>query len=197
MAVWPSTPLSQWLSSVSRKTSDLSVCLLVDWFLESVFWVGSSAWYHAELDAHGPGLLAEREPLDLIFAKVADPERSAMMQSNAVLRDVVNTGKLMGNSHNLNNNGSPDMMYMEDESLSSVFQSAYQSIVGTNQVPYNFFFPFFYALFSPREQLHRSVLCRLASLPCLQHLFSVPRYWIAPEFELLTIPFNYTLFHSS
>ena len=54
------------------------------------------------------------------------------MQSNTILRDVVNVEKLMGN----NNNGSPgaDMMFqMEDDGLTqlgSVFQSAYQSIVG-------------------------------------------------------------------
>lgn len=52
------------------------------------------------------------------------------MQSNAVLRDIVNTEKLMGN----NNNGSPEIMFqMEDDGLTqlgSVFQSAYQSIVG-------------------------------------------------------------------
>ncbi|CAL7941368.1 unnamed protein product [Xylocopa violacea] len=58
------------------------------------------------------------------------------MQSNTILRDVVNTEKLMGNNNNLNNNGSPgaDIMFqMEDDSLTqlgSVFQSAYQSIVG-------------------------------------------------------------------
>ncbi|KAL6443724.1 hypothetical protein ACFW04_001663 [Cataglyphis niger] len=59
------------------------------------------------------------------------------MQSNTILRsDVVSTEKLMGNNNNLNNNGSPgaDIMFqMEDEGLTqlgSVFQSAYQSIVG-------------------------------------------------------------------
>ncbi|XP_031368829.1 protein daughterless isoform X6 [Apis dorsata] len=58
------------------------------------------------------------------------------MQSNTILRDVVNTEKMMGNNNNLNNNGSPgtDIMFqMEDDSLTqlgSVFQSAYQSIVG-------------------------------------------------------------------
>lgn len=58
------------------------------------------------------------------------------MQSNTILRDVGNTEKLMGNNNNLNNNGSPgaDIMFqMEDDSLTqlgSVFQSAYQSIVG-------------------------------------------------------------------
>ncbi|KAG7210035.1 hypothetical protein KM043_011613 [Ampulex compressa] len=58
------------------------------------------------------------------------------MQSNTILRDVANTEKLMGNNNNLNNNGSPgaDIMFqMEDEGLTqlgSVFQSAYQSIVG-------------------------------------------------------------------
>lgn len=57
------------------------------------------------------------------------------MQSNTLLRDIVNTEKLM-NNNNLNNNGSPgaDIMFqMEDEGLTqlgSVFQSAYQSIVG-------------------------------------------------------------------
>lgn len=59
---------------------------------------------------------------------------SKEMQSNTILRDV-NTEKLM-NNNNLNNNGSPgaDIMFqMEDEGLTqlgSVFQSAYQSIVG-------------------------------------------------------------------
>ena len=54
------------------------------------------------------------------------------MQSNAILREVVNSEKLMSN----NNNESPgaDMMFhMEDDGLTqlgSVFQSAYQSIVG-------------------------------------------------------------------
>lgn len=59
------------------------------------------------------------------------------MQSNTILRsDVGSTEKLMGNNNNLNNNGSPgaDIMFqMEDEGLTqlgSVFQSAYQSIVG-------------------------------------------------------------------
>ncbi|KAF7393425.1 hypothetical protein HZH68_010244 [Vespula germanica] len=60
------------------------------------------------------------------------------MQSNTILRDVGNTEKLMSNNNNnLNNNGSPgttDIMFqMEDEGLTqlgSVFQSAYQSIVG-------------------------------------------------------------------
>ncbi|XP_043675403.1 transcription factor 12-like isoform X12 [Vespula pensylvanica] len=60
------------------------------------------------------------------------------MQSNTILRDVANTEKLMSNNNNnLNNNGSPgttDIMFqMEDEGLTqlgSVFQSAYQSIVG-------------------------------------------------------------------
>ncbi|XP_060827345.1 protein daughterless isoform X12 [Bombus pascuorum] len=58
------------------------------------------------------------------------------MQSNTILRDVTSTEKLMGNNNNLNNNGSPgaDIMFqMEDDSLTqlgSVFQSAYQSIVG-------------------------------------------------------------------
>lgn len=55
------------------------------------------------------------------------------MQSNTILRDIGSTEKLMGNN---NNNGSPgaDIMFqMEDEGLTqlgSVFQSAYQSIVG-------------------------------------------------------------------
>ncbi|XP_024883980.1 protein daughterless isoform X12 [Temnothorax curvispinosus] len=59
------------------------------------------------------------------------------MQSNTILRsDIGSTEKLMGNNNNLNNNGSPgaDIMFqMEDEGLTqlgSVFQSAYQSIVG-------------------------------------------------------------------
>ncbi|XP_043255871.1 protein daughterless isoform X2 [Colletes gigas] len=58
------------------------------------------------------------------------------MQSNTILRDIVSTEKLMGNNNNLNNNGSPgtDIMFqMEDDGLTqlgSVFQSAYQSIVG-------------------------------------------------------------------
>ncbi|OAD54288.1 hypothetical protein WN48_08121 [Eufriesea mexicana] len=58
------------------------------------------------------------------------------MQSNTILRDVGSTEKLMGNNNNLNNNGSPgaDIIFqMEDDSLTqlgSVFQSAYQSIVG-------------------------------------------------------------------
>lgn len=59
------------------------------------------------------------------------------MQSNTILRsDLGSTEKLMGNNNNLNNNGSPgaDIMFqMEDEGLTqlgSVFQSAYQSIVG-------------------------------------------------------------------
>lgn len=58
------------------------------------------------------------------------------MQSNTILRDVASTEKLMGNNNNLNNNGSPgaDIIFqMEDDSLTqlgSVFQSAYQSIVG-------------------------------------------------------------------
>ncbi|XP_011634799.1 uncharacterized protein LOC105425640 [Pogonomyrmex barbatus] len=59
------------------------------------------------------------------------------MQSNTMLRsDVGSTEKLMGNNNNLNNNGSPgaDIMFqIEDEGLTqlgSVFQSAYQSIVG-------------------------------------------------------------------
>lgn len=64
------------------------------------------------------------------------------MQSNTMLRDIINTEKLMGNNnnnnnnHHLNNNGSPgtDIMFqMEDDGLTqlgSVFQSAYQSIVG-------------------------------------------------------------------
>ncbi|KAK1129632.1 hypothetical protein K0M31_019347, partial [Melipona bicolor] len=58
------------------------------------------------------------------------------MQSNTIVRDVVSTEKLMVNNNNLNNNGSPgaDIMFqMEDDSLTqlgSVFQSAYQSIVG-------------------------------------------------------------------
>lgn len=62
--------------------------------------------------------------------------RNRRMQSNTILRDVVNTEKMMGNNNNLNNNGSPgtDIMFqMEDDSLTqlgSVFQSAYQSIVG-------------------------------------------------------------------
>ena len=62
--------------------------------------------------------------------------RSRRMQSNTILRDVTSTEKLMGNNNNLNNNGSPgaDIMFqMEDDSLTqlgSVFQSAYQSIVG-------------------------------------------------------------------
>lgn len=59
------------------------------------------------------------------------------MQSNTILRtDIGSTEKLMCNNNNLNNNGSPgaDIMFqMEDEGLTqlgSVFQSAYQSIVG-------------------------------------------------------------------
>ncbi|KAK9298723.1 hypothetical protein QLX08_008033 [Tetragonisca angustula] len=58
------------------------------------------------------------------------------MQSNTIVRDVASTEKLMVNNNNLNNNGSPgaDIMFqMEDDSLTqlgSVFQSAYQSIVG-------------------------------------------------------------------
>ncbi|XP_053972613.1 transcription factor 12 isoform X2 [Hylaeus volcanicus] len=58
------------------------------------------------------------------------------MQSNTILRDIATTEKLMGNNNNLNNNGSPgaDIMFqMEDDGLTqlgSVFQSAYQSIVG-------------------------------------------------------------------
>lgn len=59
------------------------------------------------------------------------------MQSNAIVRDIASTEKLIGNNNNnLNNNGSPgtDIMFqMEDDSLTqlgSVFQSAYQSIVG-------------------------------------------------------------------
>lgn len=62
------------------------------------------------------------------------------MQSNTLLRDIISTEKLMGNNNNnnnnLNNNGSPgaDIMFqMEDDGLTqlgSVFQSAYQSIVG-------------------------------------------------------------------
>ncbi|KAK0175149.1 hypothetical protein PV327_008925 [Microctonus hyperodae] len=58
------------------------------------------------------------------------------MQSNTILREIGSTEKLMGNNNNLNNNGSPgaDIMFqMEDEGmtqLGSVFQSAYQSIVG-------------------------------------------------------------------
>ncbi|XP_034951866.1 protein daughterless isoform X15 [Chelonus insularis] len=58
------------------------------------------------------------------------------MQSNPILREIGSTEKLMGNNNNLNNNGSPgaDIMFqMEDEGmtqLGSVFQSAYQSIVG-------------------------------------------------------------------
>lgn len=58
------------------------------------------------------------------------------MQSNTILRDIGSTEKLMGNNNNLNNNGSPgaDIMFqMEDDGLTqlgSVFQSAYQSIVG-------------------------------------------------------------------
>ncbi|KAK0083543.1 hypothetical protein PV325_008639 [Microctonus aethiopoides] len=58
------------------------------------------------------------------------------MQSNTILREISSTEKLMGNNNNLNNNGSPgaDIMFqMEDEGmtqLGSVFQSAYQSIVG-------------------------------------------------------------------
>lgn len=57
------------------------------------------------------------------------------MQSNTIIREISSTEKLMGNNNNLNNNGSPGdiMFHMEDEGmtqLGSVFQSAYQSIVG-------------------------------------------------------------------
>lgn len=60
------------------------------------------------------------------------------MQSNAILREIGNTEKLMVNGvgGNNNNNGSPAnnniIFHMEDDGLTqlgSVFQSAYQSIV--------------------------------------------------------------------
>lgn len=106
----------------------------------------------------------DRRP-DLIFERgdsFALPEilrRSRRMQSNTIVRDVASTEKLMGNNNNLNNNGSPgaDIMFqMEDDSLTqlgSVFQSAYQSIVGGSaQVrgEINLFFFFFLTKYTIR-----------------------------------------------
>ena len=69
------------------------------------------------------------------------------MQSNAIFREVVNAEKLMSNNNN-ESPGSNMMFQMEDEGLTqlgSVFQSAYQSIVGEQpQVHFYYFFSFFY-----------------------------------------------------
>lgn len=89
----------------------------------------SSPRFDTERDRGGGGGGGESSTLPEI-------RRNRRMQSNTILRDVVSTEKMMGNNNNLNNNGSPgtDIMFqMEDDSLTqlgSVFQSAYQSIVG-------------------------------------------------------------------